>query len=262
MRLACLSGRAARRRAWTLTRRVLPLRLVSLSCLSARTCAMLPRQQHAGTRSLRACSLPTFRHASGFLPSIACGADHGPHGDPQGGAEWRRGAGGGKGRGRQPAAGAQCVLGRSSGSRPWHDQPSRIATLRLNLVPQAISRVNPLAALEEQQELIMSGTAHRHSSPPLPLLPHHQLAQAIERVNDLDPEILEEQQELFFHLQQQRLIELIRGGQLAEALEFAQVGRCGGVCSYIGARGHAAMRPSVPRLGLVGACWVPAGGGS
>jgi hypothetical protein len=46
--------------------------------------------------------------------------------------------------------------------------------------------------------------------------------QAIERVNDLDPEILEEQQELFFHLQQQRLIELIRGGQLAEALEFAQ----------------------------------------
>lgn len=44
-------------------------------------------------------------------------------------------------------------------------------------------------------------------------------------MNDLDPEILEEQQELFFHLQQQRLIELIRGGQLAEALEFAQVGR-------------------------------------
>ncbi len=48
--------------------------------------------------------------------------------------------------------------------------------------------------------------------------------QAIERVNDLDPEILESQQQLFFHLQQQRLIELIRGGQLQEALEFAQVG--------------------------------------
>lgn len=46
--------------------------------------------------------------------------------------------------------------------------------------------------------------------------------QAIERVNDLDPEILEEQQGLFFHLQQQRLIELIRQGQLAEALHFAQ----------------------------------------
>ena len=41
-------------------------------------------------------------------------------------------------------------------------------------------------------------------------------------MNDLDPEILEGQQGLFFHLQQQRLIELIRGGQLAEALEFAQ----------------------------------------
>ncbi|KAL4458736.1 hypothetical protein ABPG75_013601 [Micractinium tetrahymenae] len=46
--------------------------------------------------------------------------------------------------------------------------------------------------------------------------------QAIERVNDLDPEILETQQGLFFHLQQQRLIELIRQGQLAEALHFAQ----------------------------------------
>eukprot|EP00887_Chlorella_sp_A99_P006568 scaffold3.g6568.t1 len=46
--------------------------------------------------------------------------------------------------------------------------------------------------------------------------------EAIERVNDLDPEILEEKQELFFHLQQQQLIELIRGGKLDEALEFAQ----------------------------------------
>ncbi|KAI3436058.1 hypothetical protein D9Q98_002117 [Chlorella vulgaris] len=46
--------------------------------------------------------------------------------------------------------------------------------------------------------------------------------QAIERVNDLDPEILEQGHELFFHLQQQRLIELIRQGQLAEALEYAQ----------------------------------------
>ena len=63
--------------------------------------------------------------------------------------------------------------------------------------------------------------------------------QAIERVNDLDPEILEEQQQLFFHLQQQRLIELIRQGQLQEALEFAQVcGRRGGVrlggCMWVG----------------------------
>ena len=45
---------------------------------------------------------------------------------------------------------------------------------------------------------------------------------AMERVNDLDPEILEEHAELLFHLQQQRLIELIRKGAVEEALEFAQ----------------------------------------
>lgn len=46
--------------------------------------------------------------------------------------------------------------------------------------------------------------------------------EAIERVNDLNPEILEENHQLSFHLQQQRLIELIRQGQTEEALEFAQ----------------------------------------
>lgn len=60
---------------------------------------------------------------------------------------------------------------------------------------------------------------------------------AIDRVNDLNPEvkptkkfcfcdlfvqILEEHSELFFHMQQQRLIELIRQGKTEEALEFAQ----------------------------------------
>ena len=45
---------------------------------------------------------------------------------------------------------------------------------------------------------------------------------AIERVNDLDPEILEHNAELMFHLQQQRFIEFIRNGQINEALEFAQ----------------------------------------
>ena len=61
--------------------------------------------------------------------------------------------------------------------------------------------------------------------PTIPAYYHPYRPQAIERVNDLDPEILEDQQQLFFHLQQQRLIELIRQGQLQEALEFAQVGR-------------------------------------
>ncbi|KAL2524181.1 LisH and RanBPM domains containing protein [Abeliophyllum distichum] len=45
---------------------------------------------------------------------------------------------------------------------------------------------------------------------------------AIDKVNDLNPEILDTNPQLFFHLQQQRLIELIRNGKVDEALEFAQ----------------------------------------
>eukprot|EP00004_Rigifila_ramosa_P001855 TRINITY_DN11853_c0_g1_i1.p1 TRINITY_DN11853_c0_g1~~TRINITY_DN11853_c0_g1_i1.p1 ORF type:complete len:222 (-),score=59.51 TRINITY_DN11853_c0_g1_i1:23-616(-) len=45
---------------------------------------------------------------------------------------------------------------------------------------------------------------------------------AVSKVNDLDPEILESNPTLFFHLQQQRLIELIRRGEIAAAIEFAQ----------------------------------------
>ncbi|KAG8490152.1 hypothetical protein CXB51_015580 [Gossypium anomalum] len=45
---------------------------------------------------------------------------------------------------------------------------------------------------------------------------------AIEKVNDLNPEILDTNPELFFHLQQQILIELIRNEKIEEALEFAQ----------------------------------------
>ncbi|KAJ0976070.1 hypothetical protein J5N97_018035 [Dioscorea zingiberensis] len=45
---------------------------------------------------------------------------------------------------------------------------------------------------------------------------------AIEKVNDLNPEILDTNPQLYFHLQQQRLIELIRVGKVEEALEFAQ----------------------------------------
>ncbi|KAI8069744.1 CTLH/CRA C-terminal to lish motif domain-containing protein [Gilbertella persicaria] len=44
---------------------------------------------------------------------------------------------------------------------------------------------------------------------------------AIDLVNDLNPEILDTNPLLFFHLQQQRLIELIRSGSFQEALEFA-----------------------------------------
>lgn len=45
---------------------------------------------------------------------------------------------------------------------------------------------------------------------------------AIERANDLNPLILEENAQLFFHLQQQKLIELIRAGDVAAALDFAE----------------------------------------
>ncbi|KAG7450613.1 lish motif-containing protein [Guyanagaster necrorhizus] len=45
---------------------------------------------------------------------------------------------------------------------------------------------------------------------------------AITRVNDLNPEILDTNPALYFHLQQQKLIEFIRHGQIADALQFAQ----------------------------------------
>jgi hypothetical protein len=45
---------------------------------------------------------------------------------------------------------------------------------------------------------------------------------AVEAVNDLDPDVLEERPELVFRLQQQRLIELVRGGATAEALAYAR----------------------------------------
>lgn len=45
---------------------------------------------------------------------------------------------------------------------------------------------------------------------------------AIEKVNDLNPEILDTNPQLFFHLQKQRFIEMIRSGKVEEALEFAQ----------------------------------------
>ncbi|KAL5679747.1 hypothetical protein ACJX0J_006132, partial [Zea mays] len=46
--------------------------------------------------------------------------------------------------------------------------------------------------------------------------------EAIEKINDLNPTILDMNPQLYFHLQQQKLIELIREGKTNEALEFAQ----------------------------------------
>jgi hypothetical protein len=47
------------------------------------------------------------------------------------------------------------------------------------------------------------------------------VAGAIERVNNLDPDVLEQRPSLLFALQRQRLIELIRAGDVDAALEFA-----------------------------------------
>ncbi|KDQ63486.1 hypothetical protein JAAARDRAFT_29509 [Jaapia argillacea MUCL 33604] len=45
---------------------------------------------------------------------------------------------------------------------------------------------------------------------------------AITRMNDLNPEILDTNPALYFHLQQQKLIECIREGRIGDALQFAQ----------------------------------------
>jgi hypothetical protein len=42
-------------------------------------------------------------------------------------------------------------------------------------------------------------------------------------VNDLNPEILDTDPRLFFHLRLQRLIELLRSGLVDDALKFAQI---------------------------------------
>ncbi|KAG8733847.1 hypothetical protein FRC12_018725 [Ceratobasidium sp. 428] len=48
------------------------------------------------------------------------------------------------------------------------------------------------------------------------------IQEAIQHVNEFNPEILDANPALYFHLQQQRLIEYIRSGQTSEALQFAQ----------------------------------------
>ena len=48
-----------------------------------------------------------------------------------------------------------------------------------------------------------------------------QISEAIEKVNDLNPEILDTNPPLYFRLQQQQLIEMIRAGNVNDALQFA-----------------------------------------
>lgn len=48
------------------------------------------------------------------------------------------------------------------------------------------------------------------------------IGEAIELVNEVDPEILDTDSKLFFHLQQQQLLELIKQGDIEKVLCFAQ----------------------------------------
>jgi len=49
-----------------------------------------------------------------------------------------------------------------------------------------------------------------------------EIEEGIDKVNNLNPEILDTNPQLIFHLKQQQLIELIRKGLIDEALQFAQ----------------------------------------
>jgi len=53
---------------------------------------------------------------------------------------------------------------------------------------------------------------------------------AMEMVNNVDPEILDTNQTLYFHLQQQQLLELIKTGDMSRTLDYA--------CSELSARGE------------------------
>lgn len=66
-----------------------------------------------------------------------------------------------------------------------------------------------LSSIEDR--MVIRGAVHRG-----------EIQDAIERVNDLNPEILETQAGLLFHLQRQRLIEMIRAGEVEHALDFVQ----------------------------------------
>ncbi|PRP85898.1 hypothetical protein PROFUN_06172 [Planoprotostelium fungivorum] len=54
------------------------------------------------------------------------------------------------------------------------------------------------------------------------LMESGRVEEAVECTNDMNPEILDTNSALFFHIQQQRLIELIRENRTMDALQFAQ----------------------------------------
>ncbi len=73
----------------------------------------------------------------------------------------------------------------------------------------AISPQSDLAAIEERMHIRAA-------------IQRGAIREAISRINDLNPDVLDANGHIAFCLQQQQLIELIRLGATAEALEFAQ----------------------------------------
>mmetsp|Transcript_37497 Transcript_37497/g.36053 ORF Transcript_37497/g.36053 Transcript_37497/m.36053 type:complete len:91 (+) Transcript_37497:271-543(+) len=48
------------------------------------------------------------------------------------------------------------------------------------------------------------------------------IEEAIDQINNLNPEILDSEKDLYFDLKKQQLVELIRVGKTEEAIDFAQ----------------------------------------
>eukprot|EP00658_Telonema_sp_P-2_P077179 TRINITY_DN6921_c0_g2_i6.p1 TRINITY_DN6921_c0_g2~~TRINITY_DN6921_c0_g2_i6.p1 ORF type:complete len:226 (-),score=31.73 TRINITY_DN6921_c0_g2_i6:183-860(-) len=88
--------------------------------------------------------------------------------------------------------------------------PRATATLPNSSLEQPTSRVSPLHLYRRTRVDIRKAVQAG------------QISDAIEKTNDLDPEILEKRTDLYLDLQLQQLTELISNGQVEEALEFAQ----------------------------------------
>ena len=54
------------------------------------------------------------------------------------------------------------------------------------------------------------------------MIENGEIEEAIKKVNNINPEIMETNPELYFEMKRQQLVELIKGGKLEEAIVFAQ----------------------------------------
>ena len=99
----------------------------------------------------------------------------------------------------------------SQSSRAWSGRTEKpVREIRLGGLSQATG-IQPLTTVAYQQHPAPVSSPVRNSC-----------RVSSTHLNLLLPQILEEKADLFFHLQQQRLIELVRAGKVEEALAFAQ----------------------------------------